>query len=30
MKITVTQDKVDCGDRKIVEEIHLRKYGDFE
>ena len=30
MKITVTQNKVDCGDRKIVEEVHLRKYGDFE
>ena len=21
---------MDCGDRKIVEEIHLRKYDDFE
>lgn len=30
MKITITQDKVDCGDRKITEEIHLRKYDDFE
>lgn len=30
MKITITQDKVDCGDRKIVEEIQLRKYDDFE
>ena len=30
MKITITQDKVDCGHRKIIEEIMLDKYSDFE
>ena len=30
VKITITQDTVDCGTRKIVEEINLKKYNDFE
>ena len=30
MKITITQDTVDCGTRKIVEEVKLDKYNDFE
>jgi hypothetical protein len=30
MKITVTQDEVDCGSRKITEEVTLSKYSDFE
>ena len=30
MRITITQDKVDCGHRKIIEEVMLDKYKDFE
>ena len=30
MKVTITQDKVDCGHRKIQEEVMLDKYKDFE
>lgn len=30
MKITVTGDEVDCGSRKIIEEVTLSKYNDFE
>ena len=30
MKFTVTRDTVDCGERKIVEEITLSKYKDLE
>lgn len=29
-KITITQDEIDCGKRKIVEEVTLDKYNDFE
>ena len=29
-KITITQDDIDCGARKIVEEVQLDKYNDFE
>lgn len=29
-KITITQDDIDCGVRKIVEEVQLDKYNDFE
>ena len=29
-KITITQDEIDCGKRKIVEEVSLDKYNDFE
>lgn len=30
LKITVTRDIVDCGDRKIVEEVMLKKFSDYE
>lgn len=30
IKYTITQDTVDCGLRKIVEEIKLCKYNDYE
>ena len=30
MKITVTRDITDSGERNIVEEINLKKYADFE
>lgn len=30
MKFTVSRDKVDCGERKIVEEVTLSKYKDLE
>ena len=30
IKITVTQDEVDSGSRRIVEEVQLNKYHDFE
>lgn len=29
-KITITQDEIDSGVRKIVEEVQLDKYNDFE
>ena len=30
MKFTVTRDRVDAGERKIVEEVTLSKYKDLE
>lgn len=30
MKITISSDKVDSGRRKVVEEIILDKFNDFE
>ena len=30
MKITISQDRVDSGRRKIVEEIVLDKFNDYE
>ena len=30
LKLTVTRDLVDSGERKIVEEINLAKYSDYE
>lgn len=30
LKITITQDRVDSGIRKIVEEVMLDKYYDYE
>ena len=30
MKITITQDVVDSGTRKIVEDIQVKKYSDYE
>lgn len=29
-KITITQDIVDCGVRKVHEEINVSKYNDYE
>lgn len=30
MKVTITHDRIDCGTRKIIEEVNLDKYYDFE